>query len=537
MKAIPIRIRMLYEKIDVFIPFAKIQMVGEVDLDTQVEAINLLTENETSHENNIYVCKYIPNLIIPPCHLNSKIIIVTDQEKIKEIEGLTNYLVIYSKAEFNSVYNALTNAVALAKDTNYTLYEKYIEKGSIQELIILGEHLLTNPFMLLNKYFMLEGYSKNRKSNEHIYNDTIQLGELEYRYLALIMAGDIFRTLYRKGEVLLPENNPLSKKAVYIKELKEEDQIVGYGFLICENNIPMQEMLSYYSAFINNFTGFLVESANNSSSFQELRGLFLTRFLDVGMSREELELRAKEVDIKVKDKFFLAQVAFEDNENILEDFILKTISTYCPKYISFKYNDNLLILLYLNTQEEVDKISKELRVLIKDFKIRTGISQLNEDLGKLRSAYQQSTRALAHGLNFHKVNKKKLFFSYPSGVLGSVFNYSDFIQIDMLDLYYKHFGKLPEEFHRLTEIIELDQEKVITDKDYRNNDSNLLFRYLKNQLRINETARESYMHRNSLVYRLDRIEEKLGVSLEDEKTRERVMLTFLINDYKKIMDL
>ena len=83
-------------------------------------------------------------------------------------------------------------------------------------------------------------------------------------------------------------------------------------------------------------------------------------------------------------------------------------------------------------------------------------------------------------------------------------------------------------------IIQSDHREINTNRDFRNTDSNILFRYLKNQMRINETAKESYMHRNSLIYRLNRIEEKLGVSLEDDKIRTKIILTFLVNDYKRV---
>ncbi len=526
-RPMPIRLRMLYEKINVFVPFSTIQMVGEIDLDQEIESINLLTNNGTIYGSYVYVCKYSKDLIISPGHCSSKLIIIADKhEKTEKIKEIKNYLIIYSELDFEKVYNALLNAVILAKNTNLNFYEKYTEKN-ISELIVLGERLLTNPYMLLNKHFKLEGYSTNRKSNEEIYNSTIELGEIGYKYLSLIFEGDIFKTLCSNGEILLPENNNLSKNPLYIKQLRKEEKIVGYGFLICENNIPMKDMLSYNSTFICNFTFLLLENENKNSSFKDLQGLLLIKLLDEESNREYLLLKAKEININIKEKFFCLQVNHKDRETMLEDFLIMEISKYCPKFISFEYNGNFQLLLYLNSYNDLESVSRELGNLINKYKIEVGISELTEELGKIKLAYMQSTAALAHGLQFADIDKRELFYKYPS----TVFKYCDFSKIDMLHLYYQHYGFLPEDFRKLTEMINIDKQK--NNKEYMHSDTNILFVYLRNQLRIQETANELFMHRNSVVYRLNIITEKLGVFLEDEKTRDKLMLTYLINDYKK----
>ena len=52
-----------------------------------------------------------------------------------------------------------------------------------------------------------------------------------------------------------------------------------------------------------------------------------------------------------------------------------------------------------------------------------------------------------------------------------------------------------------------------------------LYIYLKNERRTTETVKELYIHRNSLLYRLERIREITGFQLEDYRERLRMLLS------------
>ena len=61
--------------------------------------------------------------------------------------------------------------------------------------------------------------------------------------------------------------------------------------------------------------------------------------------------------------------------------------------------------------------------------------------------------------------------------------------------------------------------------------ANLLYTYLMSECKPTDTARALHMHRNNVIYHVERLSEQLGVDLEDPETRLRLLLSF------KVMDL
>jgi DNA-binding PucR family transcriptional regulator len=52
--------------------------------------------------------------------------------------------------------------------------------------------------------------------------------------------------------------------------------------------------------------------------------------------------------------------------------------------------------------------------------------------------------------------------------------------------------------------------------------------YLRHERRAAETATELHMHRNNVAYRVGRIEELLGIDLNDWRVRQNLMTSFLM---------
>ena len=68
------------------------------------------------------------------------------------------------------------------------------------------------------------------------------------------------------------------------------------------------------------------------------------------------------------------------------------------------------------------------------------------------------------------------------------------------------------------------------DLEKNTNNLEILYTFLINERRATETAAALYMHRNNVIYRIGRIEEMLGIKLEDPVTRLNLLVAFLLFD-------
>ena len=72
--------------------------------------------------------------------------------------------------------------------------------------------------------------------------------------------------------------------------------------------------------------------------------------------------------------------------------------------------------------------------------------------------------------------------------------------------------------------------KRIADSDAQrgNDDVRILYFYLKNERKASVTCSELFIHRNTLLYRIRKMEENFDFSLDDVNTRRQIMTEFLI---------
>ena len=104
------------------------------------------------------------------------------------------------------------------------------------------------------------------------------------------------------------------------------------------------------------------------------------------------------------------------------------------------------------------------------------------------------------------------------GVQSSVYTYKDYVLVKMLEDLPKY--KL-QEFLDILEETEAksmlaDQEMIATAEEF-----------LNTSLNVSETSRNLYMHRNTLMYRLDKIERATGLDIrkfQDAMTFRLIMI-------------
>ncbi len=69
------------------------------------------------------------------------------------------------------------------------------------------------------------------------------------------------------------------------------------------------------------------------------------------------------------------------------------------------------------------------------------------------------------------------------------------------------------------------------DRDHGTNYMEVLRKYLQNNCNLSQTARELFMHRNTMLNKLEIVRELLEVSLDDSSVREQLQFSFHVLDY------
>ncbi|HIY77483.1 MAG TPA: helix-turn-helix domain-containing protein [Candidatus Borkfalkia excrementavium] len=125
-------------------------------------------------------------------------------------------------------------------------------------------------------------------------------------------------------------------------------------------------------------------------------------------------------------------------------------------------------------------------------RVRIGVGGTVRHFDEIASSYRQADTAL----RMSEVFKSK----------GDVHTYREFVLTKMLEDIPE--AKLGEYFSIL---LEGDAKELLKDEDMVNTAEE----FLENNLNVSETSRNLYMHRNTLMYRLDKIERVTGLNLRN----------------------
>ena len=174
------------------------------------------------------------------------------------------------------------------------------------------------------------------------------------------------------------------------------------------------------------------------------------------------------------------------------------------------FEDRIIYVFDLSRPDRTrDGLLETLFPVLRDNLLEAGISTI------FRSIYQ-----------LHYFNKQ----AETARTIGSMkdptywyFCYEDYQEEDLMNRYLRD---------TIQETLIPDGLKALMDHDRKKgtNYASLLRTYLECERNIAETIRREYIHRNTFLYRIDRIEKILGIDLDDPKNRLLLELAFLVLD-------
>ncbi len=221
-------------------------------------------------------------------------------------------------------------------------------------------------------------------------------------------------------------------------------------------------------------------------------------------------------------------VVFPAHKEIPYYYVMARLREIFPKTNIAVYNGDIALLFSFDTRSFHRDIlmQDELEELLETFDAYMAISNGTRDLTALKRLYglSRQTALLARQLQ-NKPGKRFV-------------DYEDYSMYSVIDLCAQQFKALYDS----DDIIYLIHPSVILlsryDAKHKSNLRDVLYYYLLNDRNLVKTAACTYMHRNTVLNKLKKINELIDLDLEDGQLRQR--LTFscqLILYYERVMHL
>lgn len=271
----------------------------------------------------------------------------------------------------------------------------------------------------------------------------------------------------------------------------------------------------------------------SKESKQKMETSFLGKLLFSDLGEEDnIEHLAKLYNINIKDYFFIN--IFNVNKNLNDvspkmktdlafsiDNIQSSVSNLCKENniesLSLIHGDNIICFISTDSNEKALESIKYLYAIYdllaqkhKNSDIYLSIGCIYKNLCKVKKSYEEALKAL-------KLYKK-------GGLKDRVINYSN------LGIY-----RLLFEIQNIDEVRKYHNDVLgkLIDYDKENNTNLLqtLREYLLNNCNLLKTSQVMFIHRNTLIYRLNKIKNILMIDLDSPYVRLDLLNSIVISNY------
>lgn len=246
-----------------------------------------------------------------------------------------------------------------------------------------------------------------------------------------------------------------------------------------------------------------------------IKNLLLDNLLLVDIYNRAKKLH---IDTEAKRVIFIIETSHEKDSVVLDN-VRNLLGGKSRDFVTAVDEKNIIVVKELADKagsRELEKMAKEmmeiLRAEFEDDKIHIAYGTVVNDIKEVSKSYKEAKLALDVG---------KIFFDEKDIVAYSTLGIGRLIYqlpIPLCKMFIKEIfeGKSPDEF---------DEETLTT-----------INKFFENSLNVSETSRQLYIHRNTLVYRLDKLQKSTGLDLRVFEDAITFKIALMVVKYMKYME-
>ena len=246
-----------------------------------------------------------------------------------------------------------------------------------------------------------------------------------------------------------------------------------------------------------------------------IKNLLLDNLLLVDIYNRAKKLH---IDTDAKRVIFIIETSREKDSAALDN-VRSLLGGKSRDFITAVDEKNIIVVKELSEKDgskEMDKMAKDMLSILKedtgDEHIHIAYGTVVNDIKEVSKSYKEAKMALDVG---------KIFFDEKDIVAYSTLGIGRLIYqlpLPLCKMFIKEIfeGKSPDEF---------DEETLAT-----------INKFFENSLNVSETSRQLYIHRNTLVYRLDKLQKSTGLDLRVFEDAITFKIALMVVKYMKYME-
>ncbi|MGO5054057.1 PucR family transcriptional regulator [Lachnospiraceae bacterium LCP25S3_G4] len=245
-----------------------------------------------------------------------------------------------------------------------------------------------------------------------------------------------------------------------------------------------------------------------------IKNLLLDNLLLVDIYNRAKKLH---IDTEVRRVIFIIETLHEKDTNALEN-VRSLLGGKSKDFITAVDEKNIIVVKELGINDgyaEMEKSAKEILSTLKaesDEEVHIAYGTIVNDIKEVSKSYKEAKLALDVGKIFF--NNKDVIAYSALGIGRLIYQ----LPIPLCKMFIREIfeGKSPDDF---------DEETLTT-----------INKFFENSLNVSETSRQLYIHRNTLVYRLDKLQKSTGLDLRIFEDAITFKIALMVVKYMKYME-
>ena len=479
----------------------KVSVISE-GTDAEITEVRFMDSGRSGYSPNVL---YFSNILLESQYLPPQCIFTESVDLSgKDLTGLSTALV--SDSDFGLAFNSASQMVIDShKDDFYESMMKSLDRvRNVDALIDLASQKFGASLVFIDREFRILSSSEQIPVTDKLWMHNIEQGYCDYEFIKAVkslksvqMADSTTTPL----EVSCP-SSPFQKFAsrVYCRD-------IWIGFLIViegydsyrHEHVEMLRILSGVVGYavMKYAPGFLYLTSDYHR--------FLYNLI-IGADVSSLPEAYTQLSFPSELQVLYCKASGDSSVFPREGDLSEEMTNIMPGCHVISQRDNAAII---GSSEIIRKAGQILALFPEKCRTRIGVSLPFHDISTLRSHFQEAVDAFEIGLQLDPENSIFTFEDYGIYVMFRTV-------ADREDLSRYLHPALPK--------------LAAYDADNNTNLEITLHTYLKYSCNTTDTAKALFLHRNSVIYRLRRVEELCDIDLGDTDTRFRLRLSYAISN-------
>lgn len=245
-----------------------------------------------------------------------------------------------------------------------------------------------------------------------------------------------------------------------------------------------------------------------------MQNLILDNMLLIDVYNKAKRLR---IEVEARRAVLMIETKYE-KDNLAMETVRNLYTGRTKDFITAVDEKNIILVLELRENEGYEELEKNARMLVDMLnteamtQVRISYGTIVKEIKDISKSYKEAEMALNVGKIFY--SEKKIIAYSTLGIGRLIYQ----LPIPLCEMYIKEVftDHLPDEF---------DEETLTT-----------INKFFENNLNVSETSRQLFIHRNTLVYRLEKLQKSTGLDIRVFEDALTFKIALMVVNYMKYVE-